>query len=857
MAESKIIMDNHIKNPPKKYDGRIALFGTRASGKTVFIATLYNQYRNNAKGLAVHFVDNVAGEYLLKLTNYLIDFDDIDNTSGQGGMTRSWPPASVIENELGLLLDLESDRGLGKTQLKVQLYDPPGGYLTLATNTGYQNYQEAAKRMKDFIVEADGVLMFFEPDNFSFAGLRTKISDTLNDILPWYRNSQQRYAEYIKQLLDFGKQLSEMELLQLLQKVSILPFVDIGHKDNLRDELLQEIKLLREKINEQPESRDLCTDMLTALLQDEELKYWLRKYEINIEPLIANPFGANMLTTPTGRQVNVLGVFIEALKTGTNGDQQTIVDAIIRSYKSESNAKLMAATERLQEIITESQTQSATHRSVAVLIAKADELEVFRQSVRKPFILIPPELENLKFKIGENRLPVLRDALKQYWGKIDSRWEKVISELFDGPLKDLFLRLMSFNGDFQIFFLSAVGTVERDRFGFPIPPRKLRPEGVDAPIVWIAKQIYTRSMVQRAIRNMLHWILVPISLFVIPLTLWIFTWLLNSADTLKSSEQISRYEFISNLLVPLFAEQEAKNAVYSLQIHNIQNNYAHWLQGKYTTNDLNSNNVTKDDTWKANCALGEKAETSSLKDNIEALVKQMPIDLSAAPIAKNLSQTVAIGCIYVDMQKRYLDLKKRLNNLTGKQDEVSILLNTIDGFLSLLVKELSSFTPNIDIGTDANSRLKILNAIKQHVTDTKNKINGFITKGVPMKFVSTSDLINLHVGNATSALTNGNEFLWKPKYTEQEPKYTEQEPTRLRFVPKLGSDVKVPEAAFYEPVIFKRGLGDTSDASIQIIMNDERMKVYFTDTWNSYEDAFKELLPFFDDIVASALGNSK
>lgn len=847
-SDSEAREDQHepIRVLPKRYDGHIALFGTRSAGKTVYVASLYNEYNASSQGFHVSFDSESSAKYLNEISDFCVGYGNAnapDEREGKG-LTRSWPDGTTTENEVGLLLDLESDKTLGKAQLRVQLYDPPGGYLALG---GDSTRKDASKRMKDFVAAADGVLMFFEPDNFSFHGLCNKVSNALEDLLPWQEASQPRYERFAEQLLQGEDEQSRSGLLQLLRETSTLTFTDLGRGDDWLDRLLRELELLRAEYSKETKRHDAIRQTLMALLRDEEFMYWLRKHEINVDPLKANPIGEEILETPSGRKVNVLSVLLNALQAGPGNDvRQSITDRVVLCYKRASNARFMAATERLQEIITGCQSEGTTHRSVAIVIVKADELEVFRQSPRKPFVLIPPEIEPLKFKEDSNRLGLLRDALKKHWGKVDARWGKVLDELFDGPLKGLLLRLMSFPGDFQIFFVSSVGEVERDSLGFPRPPRILKPEGVDAPMLWTAHQIYTRAMVQRAIRRIVRWAVLPIGLFLVPLLVWIYNVSLESAARVSGEPQIVRYERLA--MIPSPAQSAAWGAVASHRAENFKEIFEHRLQGRFTLSAINlatqSTGKTGDevDVWSTLCAQQTSGTGQpSLKGAAELLLARMSARSSAqVSIAEHLSQTISLACVYVETQRNYQVLRDKFQNLTGMRNEVSLLLDSTDGFLSQLEKDLAPFRKK-GIGSDADARVAILTELRAGTEAARGKLLDYTGNGVSMTFKTSSasaELIGLFPKTADQALKSGDPFLWRPQYKDQEA-------DGLRLV-ALVDNVEVSEGFFYDPKFFQ--------SEIQIKIGDQYSKVFLVNTWNSYEDAFQSLLKPFDDVVYKALG---
>jgi len=484
-----------------KIEGRIALFGCRAAGKTVYMASLYDAYNARTSGLQVSFDGAQSGVYLAELQKSILKHP------------RTWPAPNVKENEVRLTLELESALAAASPTVNIQFFDPPGEWLALSTAKQEQAASNNRQKMLDFVAEADGIFFFFEPDNFAFQVLRDKIKRALPELQDWAQNVDKRLDDLITTL-----KTKEGNILAQLQSENFL--VPLVEKDD-QEEMVREIEGVLD-------SKENIDSRLKGLFRDAELKYLLRKYELNVEPILAEAQESSQTRTPSGKPVDVLFRIIELIQeSAASEDKDTeLLQDIVSYFKIESNNRLTAAMERLQEIRKKAERKSnAAERSIALIIAKADELEVFRQSPEKPYVLIPPELEHLKFKSDDDRFSNFREALEDYWEKQDPRWPAIINQLFNGPFKGLFLRLMNFPGDFQIFFVSSVGKVERDKSGFVQPPpgeNDFKPKGVDQPVLWTARKIYSHAMVHQAKRRLLRgaiWLLV---LLLISLLFYLF-----------------------------------------------------------------------------------------------------------------------------------------------------------------------------------------------------------------------------------------------------------------------------------------------------------------------------------------------
>jgi hypothetical protein len=520
------------KEKSTRFDGRIALFGCRAAGKTVYIGSLFHKYHGSAAGINVDFVGEKSARYLAELQKSILRYP------------RTWPAPNVVENEVRLKLELDSALAASSPKIDLQLFDPPGEWLALGGDEQVApNQQGGAKAMRDFVAEADGIFFFFEPDNFAFQVLRDKIKRALPELQAWAQTVDERLESLITSLTE-----KDADILALLQAKQL-------------DNQFDEVKGILESAQENEETAKKFKRLLKGLFRDAELSYLLRKHELNVEPILANAQEMSQTRTPTGKRIDVLyGIveYIQKTATGEENDSETKLLQNLESYFAiESNSRLLAAVTRLQEISKKAEEDAtAENRLIAVIIAKADELAVFRQSPEIPYVLIPPHLEHLKFKTGADRLERLTEALKKHWEKQDSRWGAIIDQLLTGPFKGLFLKLMSFPGDFQIFFVSSVGEVERNKNGFVQPPQgkdDFQPKGVDQPVLWIAQQIYSHTMVHRAIHRLFRWAIFPLLLLLIPAVLFSYNSFLQSARERESDpalQVIQSYKRLDSLPMP-------------------------------------------------------------------------------------------------------------------------------------------------------------------------------------------------------------------------------------------------------------------------------------------------------------------
>jgi hypothetical protein len=875
-----------------KFDGRIALFGCRAAGKTVYVGSLYDAYNARESGLQVNFDGERSGVYLAELQKSILKHP------------RRWPAPTVVENEVRLKLELESALAASSPTVNLQLFDPPGEWLALGgAEQAAPDRQEGAKAMRDFVAEADGIFFFFEPDNFAFQVLRDKIKRALPELQDWAQKVDKRLDDLIAAL-----KTTESEILAQLQSENfLLPLVE---KDD-QEEMVREVEGILD-------SEENIDSLLKGLFRDAELKYLLRKYELNVEPILANAQELSQTRTPSGKPVDVLFRIIELIQeSAASEDRDTELLQNIESYfRVESNNRLMAAVTRLQEIQKKAELESnAADRSIALIIAKADELDVFRQSPERPYVLIPPKLEHLKFKSGDDRLDNLRKALEDYWEKQDTRWRSIINQLFTGPFKSLFLKLMSFPGDFQIFFVSSVGEVERDKSGFVQPPQgenDFKPKGVDQPVLWTARQIYSHAMVHRASRRLLRGALFPLVLLLIPAALFIYNIIFQSAvegenDPALQVAAKQHYEQLVSLPMP------AKNALIArIDLLNLKQQWEAYQQ-TLSRKDKTPEEVLKqaaaqlEPLKQAGASLLDKVAQHqvALRPDAEHLVKalaqeQSRINLSAVDLAvtkirnkylrpqgwfspewnadektagenidtlrqmeeevkkwqgklaetqkrlnpeivpfyakiqnglEQLMRSIRVEYTHLIAWRAYKGLHNKLSNeieLIGSREEIAGLLSEAEGVDNQIKTADGGVISHLMVETQGKARA--LQKMQKAISSAIDSLKDYQENGVKMKFGFSNPLaINLSV-----PLADGREHTVQKG---DEFRWLPTLPLPMVLIPNAGN-IELPAAPLMEPGDFKKEIG--------IKVAGENQTLNLIDTWFSYASALESVLVPYD-----------
>lgn len=171
------------------------------------------------------------------------------------------------------------------------------------------------------------------------------------------------------------------------------------------------------------------------------------------------------------------------------------------SYRSEvkREARLSAFNILLQKTVG---WRVKTNIPVALVISKADTLDGFHDPSQ--VALIPDRLRFARLGTFER----LRDVVLNEPGVAsEPAWRASVAEALD-RLRGFIRHLLAHTREFQIFFVSSVGSVETiiNEFGSEetIPPAELRPIGLEQPFLWYVQQAGKRSTLRRS-RQALKW----------------------------------------------------------------------------------------------------------------------------------------------------------------------------------------------------------------------------------------------------------------------------------------------------------------------------------------------------------------
>ncbi|RKZ88104.1 MAG: hypothetical protein DRR19_12890 [Candidatus Parabeggiatoa sp. nov. 1] len=532
MIKQNFFLKNFLKKKivveEKKSDYKAAIFGLRAAGKTVLLTTCYQVLRNSQEGVKITLSDRNTASYFLSLSENLLKSPP------------TWPAASIAANEIVWSVAIESEKN-HPPQIDYQLYDPPGGFLQLSTD---DEHDEAVQKIRDFVANADAVLFLFEPDNFAFSILEEKVQASLPDLVEWVKSIQannndadNRLKSTVNNLIERFSENTQAHSTDITFLRSIWEELGLRLFQPEKEEDWRELwlNLYQGILSVKDFSLDDKKELLYLYFLDAEFKYVLLKHELNIQPILEGLEAQR--ETATYKKVGILYPFFSELQISIRNENfDNLIATITGYFKVESNTRLMAAIQQLTEIVTKTKA-GGHHRYIGVVITKADEISAFNQPGQRPYTLIPQEFELLKHKSGQGRFDKFRDALIDYWKERFPGFSGVINDLFNGPLKGFLGDLMRYPGDFQIFFVSAVGKARRDKHGIPQPPRILDPQGIDAPWEWMTRKLLANRKVINSIGSLIRWGTVPVILLVLPVLLFSYNNRLSTAQSLESKPE--------------------------------------------------------------------------------------------------------------------------------------------------------------------------------------------------------------------------------------------------------------------------------------------------------------------------------
>jgi hypothetical protein len=256
----------------------------------------------------------------------------------------------------------------------------------------------------------------------------------------------------------------------------------------------------------------------------------------------------------------MMDVITDSLKH-TNDNRA--VDTLVALYKQDAQDRVVAHINRIGKRLGKQKLIN-----IAVVVTKADKLSPFQQTSPRPTILIPDQLRRYQ-NIKRGNIQTFTQALSEYWEKVDYRWPTIIRQLFE-TYEHFFKDLCNIKGDYQVFFVSAVGDVVWDTETRKTrPPATIRPQGIEKPVEWCVRQIARHKINRLGIAK--HFLILPL----LALIIWpLQTFNKNVGVALKETEILNEKDTWEKWSTRWWAlgsvEVQRRHQLLQLQAYSIQ-----------------------------------------------------------------------------------------------------------------------------------------------------------------------------------------------------------------------------------------------------------------------------------------------
>ncbi len=202
-----------------------------------------------------------------------------------------------------------------------------------------------------------------------------------------------------------------------------------------------------------------------------------------------------------------------------------------------------------QTIIADLRDCAPAKVPIGIVITKADFLDGYSPS--NPVELIPANAAIFKGRSSQSFVKGLarvnRERFGEKWANTCERVTRQLGNLIDS--------MISYNLDFQFFFVSATGGLDKTPSGDVLPPRELAPAGVPQPLIWSFNRILFNKGKARWWR-VTKWVMGLSLLWIAVVCLVNAFHIYSTYDVLDRAETQFRKRF--NLDAPQISKEEAK-----------------------------------------------------------------------------------------------------------------------------------------------------------------------------------------------------------------------------------------------------------------------------------------------------------
>ncbi len=405
-------------------------------------------------------------------------------------------------------------------------------------------------------------------------------------------------------------------------------------------------------------------------------------------------------------------------------EESDTVTKLVALYKQDAQDRVVAHINRITARLCK---QNLTH--LAVIITKADKLSPFKQTKERPTVLIPDHLR----KYQSNNVQQLAHVLSQYWGKVDDRWDPIIMQLFE-IYEHFFNDLSQIKGDYQVFFVTAMGDVDWDKEEHRMrPPKTIKPQGIEDSIEWCVHQISRHKINKLKIaRHFL--ILFLLSVFIL--------FPIHSYN--KNLEHALRFDTWEELSSQWWAPDAVQHHYQLLQLQ------AYQVQFNNLKSMLDSE-------------LQDEIQIKSSLNQLTTDLQQLKITEKFSHIKKDLQTEIYERKQWLKVKTNYITFKNKFNPDYHYQLECCLHKNnqcheTIDFSNQVSLSKLQIILESLLQPLQNPVKYKKLVCLKKTLQNANLQIKQWHKTGLPLHFGEISPKLLVHLG--THPIQSGDKITW-------------------------------------------------------------------------------------------------
>ena len=506
----------------------VALFGTASTGKTTYVQSVCSE--NNLEDY----------EWLRFEPSEPVSVDYVRNLQARYDRGQ-WPEPNEEEARLPFQVRYRRKKNARQDIYGITLLDPPGEWLGFRevskknTQAGTQSQstdiradegsgvfipdaqedsQDVRASVQEFINESDFVLFFAEPSTFLSEFAHSYINENISKLYEWRDQFQKDWAQIEAKLLDDnlsqeGKLKAYLTMGGLGQGIA----TDGGPFSKAAEVIMglptTGTRYNPETLEDTPVTQADSIELLRLLYIDQFLLEEVDGVaKFMLEVLYRNPVAEQRAIPLTELKVQGLpfyqvGKFLHIFDYLGEKDREVAVPLLVTAL-SNSTDSLSAASGALAQMIGSHIDRDGNLKKqipVAIVVPKCDLVPGLKDKESDKYAyLIPEELRHLRYDsdIGELERSLIAHWTGEGWKEAD----EVISGLFYS-YRGMITNLADSRIDYQVFFVSAVGSVRWDDASqkYLPPVGGPKPRWVRKPFLWYSERVSTARKVSVATRR--------------------------------------------------------------------------------------------------------------------------------------------------------------------------------------------------------------------------------------------------------------------------------------------------------------------------------------------------------------------